>query len=320
MRKRSLLMGIVSLFAGLASAPSALAWNATGHMMVAKQAWDEMTPETRAKATTILRQLPHYEVLLSHMPKDYTDPDAFAFMEASTWPDNIRSNNHPSHAEHHGVWHYVDYPMNPEHVEADPAPVEHWDGTSDPANLLQALEKNEKELADPNTPGDRRAIALCWVLHLVGDIHQPLHATSLFGKKFPTGDKGGNSFLVKGPQGNTGLHSLWDNMMGISRNPFVVEKLLAELKKDPKVSREAMKDRVAVREPAGWAKESYELAAATVYDNAQLAGTTKELLTKDSEAPPLPVGYMEKGHEVAGQRIMLGGHRLADVMEATVGK
>jgi hypothetical protein len=320
MVKRSLLLGIVGLFAGLASTTPALAWNATGHMMVAREAWDEMTPETRAKATAILKQLPHYDLLFKYKPADYTDVDAFAFMEASTWPDNIRSDKHPSHAEHHAVWHYVDYPMNPENVPADPAPVEKWDGTSDPANLLQALEKSEKELADPATPPDRRAIALCWVLHLIGDIHQPLHATSLFGKLYPTGDKGGNSFIVRGPSGNTGLHGIWDTMMGITRKPFAVEKLLERLKTDPKLTRDAMKDQVAVKDPAAWAKESYELAAANVYNNAQLAGTTKELLTDKAESPPLPIGYMEKGRDIAGQRIMLGGHRLADVMEQTAGK
>jgi hypothetical protein len=317
MLKRSLLLGVVSLFAW--GAP-ALAWNATGHMMVAKEAWDEMTPETRAKATAILKRLPHYDLLLKYKPEDYKDADAFAFMEAATWPDSIRSDNHPMHAEHRPVWHYVDYPMNPENVAADPAPVETWDGKSDPVNLLQALDKCEKELADPATPLDRRAIALCWVLHLVGDIHQPLHATSLFGKKYPTGDKGGNAFIVRGPTGNTGLHGIWDNMMGITRKPFAVEKVLEELKKNPKLTRDAMKDQVAVKAPAAWAKESYDLAAANVYDNAQLAGTTKELLTDKAEAPPLPLGYMEKGHAIAGQRIMLGGHRLADVMEQTVAK
>src|SRR4051812_17695203 len=111
MPKRSLLLATCAFL--LASASSAFAWNATGHMMVAKEAWDEMTPENRAKVSAILKNLPHYELLLSHKPKDYADADAFAFMEAATWPDNIRSSSHPSNSEHRGVWHYVDYPMNP---------------------------------------------------------------------------------------------------------------------------------------------------------------------------------------------------------------
>ncbi|HZZ42032.1 MAG TPA: S1/P1 nuclease [Tepidisphaeraceae bacterium] len=317
MLKRSLLLVMAGLFAGLVSAPAALAWNATGHMMVAKEAWDDMSPADRAKATEILKHLPHYDLLLSHMPKDYTDTDAFAFMEAATWPDNIRSESHPSHSEHHGNWHYIDYPVNPDNVPAE-SPIEHWDGHSDPANLLQAMEKCEKELTDPATAPDRRAIALCWVIHLTGDIHQPLHATSLFGKQFPKGDKGGNSFIIKNPNGangSVGLHSLWDNMLGTSRSPFTIDKNIAALQKNPKYSRDAMKDQIAEKDVKTWAKESYDLAVSIVYDNAHLAGASKELMTRDSQPPALPNGYMEKAHAIADQRVMLAGHRLADKLQ-----
>lgn len=324
MMKRSLLVGITGVLAGLSFVQTACAWNATGHMMVAKEAWDEMTPEARKKASDILKQLPHYDLLLKYMPKGYADPDAFAFMEAATWPDNIRSNDHPEHAEHHSRWHYVDYPVNPEKVTGAEEPKEEWDGKSDPENLLQALQKEQKELSDPSTSPDRRAIALCWVLHLVGDIHQPLHATSFYGKDYPTGDKGGNSFWVKGPFGNTGLHSLWDNMLGISRKPDVIEKQVEVLQKDPKLSREGMKEQVAVTDPKAWAKESYDLALSVAYQNAQLQGASKELLHEDpktsANVPPLPVGYVDKGVEIADQRVMLAGHRLADVVQKDVGK
>lgn len=324
MLKRSVVLALAGVVGALSFVQTASAWNATGHMMVAKEAWDEMTPEARTKASEILKGLPHYEVLLKYMPKDYKDPEAFAFMEAATWPDNIRSNDHPSHAEHHPVWHYIDYPVNPDKVAGAEEPKEEWDGKSDPENLLQALQKEEKELSDPSTPADRRAIALCWVLHLVGDIHQPLHATSLFNANYPTGDKGGNSFWVKGPFGNTGLHSLWDNMLGISRKPDVIEKQVGTLEKDPKFSREAMKDQVAVTDPKAWAKESYDLAVAIVYENAHLQGASKELLHEDpktsSNVPPLPVGYMDKAVEIADQRVMLAGHRLADVVQEDVAK
>lgn len=318
---RRTFLGLTTLLAALSFTQTARAWNATGHMMVAKEAWDEMTPAERQKATAILKNLPHFDYVVSHMPKDYSDPDAYAFMEAATWPDNIRSNDHPDHAEHHPTWHYIDYPVNPDNVPGAEMPNETWDGKSDPENILQALQKETKELSDPDTAPDRRAIALCWVIHLVGDIHQPLHATSLFSKSYPTGDKGGNSFLVKGPFGNTGLHSLWDNMLGVSRNPDAIDKQLAPLEKDPKYSREAMKDQIAKTDPKDWAKESYDLALSVVYQNAHLEGASKELLHEDmkkADLPPLPVGYVEKGVALAQRRIMLAGHRLADLLAKTL--
>jgi hypothetical protein len=319
---RRTMLGLSAAIALVACAQPVSAWNATGHMMVARQAWDEMTPDARGKATAILKQLPHHETLLERMPPGYADPDGYAFMQAAVWADNIRSNNHPAHAEHRSHWHYVNYPVNPEKVEGARDPAETWDGTSDPANILQALAKNRKELADPNTPPDRRAVALCWVLHLIGDIHQPLHATALFGQQFPAGDKGGNSFVVKGPFGQTNLHSLWDNMLGITRTPDAVDKTLAGLRANPELSRAAMADDLAKKDPKDWAMESFELARTHAYENAQLAGASSELLRSDKsvEVPPLPVGYMERAQAVAGRRVILAGYRMADAVTEAVGK
>jgi hypothetical protein len=62
--------------------------------------------------------------------------------------------------------------------------------------LLQELPRRQEEVRDPATEAVKRAIALCWVLHLVGDIHQPLHAAALFSKDSLKGDRGGNAAFM----------------------------------------------------------------------------------------------------------------------------
>src|SRR5262249_2944344 len=81
-------------------------------------------------------------------------------------------------------------------------------------NAVQALKLCMTRLKDQNTSGAKKAVYLCWVLHLVADIHQPLHAPSLYSKgRFNQlgGDHGGNSIHVK--QGGK-LHSFWDGLLG----------------------------------------------------------------------------------------------------------
>src|SRR5207244_1603954 len=87
-----------------------------------------------------------------------------------------------------------------------------------PHDILAALQKNVAELGNKDLGGADRAIALCWVLHLVGDIHQPLHACTRYSAQFPAGDQGGNELMVlrDPPYANSqmSLHHLWDSLPG----------------------------------------------------------------------------------------------------------
>jgi len=184
----------------------AFAWNFVGHEVIARIAWDRITPEARESIVAILRQHPALEHdLLKGMPADFGDADLFAFMVAATWPDIIRDKANPWNAtHHHSVWHYINIPIIPEGTDvtllrgAVTGPMEWVEGT-DPANVVQALQKCVTDLADPNLPGPEKAIALSWYLHLAGDLHQPLHAGTLFDARFPEGDRGGNGSMVRSP-------------------------------------------------------------------------------------------------------------------------
>src|ERR1700679_2144695 len=177
---------------GLSASPC-FAWNSTGHEIVALIAYDHLSPAAKTAMINILNKHPRKMEDLLHDTSRLPNDDEAMFVRAATWPDMIRYPTNPmNRTEHHGPWHYVDFPYDSDGIQG-PEPVTKWDGHSEPANLAQAYQKATSELKDPKTTPDRKAIDLCWVEHLVGDIHQPLHAVSWYSKQFPTGDKGGNS-------------------------------------------------------------------------------------------------------------------------------
>jgi hypothetical protein len=284
-------------------------------MLIARLAWDQMTPEQRASASELLKALPHYDDLLVGKPENY-DVELYAFMRAATWPDMIRSDKHPMHAEHHPYWHFINLPINRDGVSG-PTPETQWDGTSDPTNIVQALAKCESDLKNKDLPAERRAIAMCWVLHLVGDLHQPLHAVALFSKDFPNGDRGGNDFMVSDNGRITALHSYWDGIFGNSTGAKEVQRLVDAINENPKLTREAL---AAVLEkhttPTEWTSESADLARRFAY--AELQGVTREVIKLDPShaAPELPAGYAEASRRVADELAALAGYRLGDETRA----
>jgi hypothetical protein len=121
------------------------------------------------------------------------DRDMVLFMQAARWADDIRSNDKQ---HHRALWHYINRPFKP---EGQPASVQI--GQPEPVNILTALAENQNVVKNEND-AERKAIALAWLFHLVGDIHQPLHTAQLFTADYPQGDRGGSEicvqFVVKG--------------------------------------------------------------------------------------------------------------------------
>jgi S1/P1 Nuclease len=91
--------------------------------------------------------------------------------QAARWADDIRSNDKQ---QHRALWHYINWPFKP---EGQPASVQIRE--AEPVNILTALVENQKIVRNDTDP-ERRAIALAWLFHLVGDIHHPLHTAQLF--------------------------------------------------------------------------------------------------------------------------------------------
>ena len=320
----------VASFLTLAAARPAFGWNYTGHRMIATIAYDELKPEVRAKVDAILRAHPRYEKdLLGEIPQGYDRPERFAFAMSASWPDIIRSQSNPMHlTPHRPMWHFINVPFTlPNSPPAAPATVPASDAPAatqpasaqGPRDVVEAIAKNRDDLRNPNLPDAQKAVAICWLGHLVGDLHQPLHATTLFSAQFPDGDRGGNRFIVHRQRRNQNLHAIWDEMLGEQTSPMMIDYLAAAARNDPKFKRDAMPE-VSAGDPDVWKMESHVLGKEFAYQNGALAGASEADIQRDPTitVPALPDGYIRDAEPIALRRAALAGLRLADLLNAAL--
>jgi hypothetical protein len=130
--------------------------------------------------------------------------DAFFFAEVATWPDLVRSGPRKPLFDH-AAWHFADHFWST--VKGKPK----QDTTKGPAaeNAFERLTHFEQALKADHTAKPDNAIAIAWMLHLMGDLHQPLHNAARETKAFPNGDRGGNDFPL---DGKMKLHKYWDDI------------------------------------------------------------------------------------------------------------
>lgn len=302
------------------------AWNDTGHMTVALVAYRQLSDHQKQQIAAVLKQHPHYQLYLSAQPPQGVNLDEWVFIRAATWPDFVRPSRPGGDEEfknatithyHNAPWHYVDIP----YVE-DPK-RSHLDPTTLPSkpqpNAITAFDLNFRQLQSFATKPQDRAVALAWVEHLVGDIHQPLHATTMFSLDHISGDKGGNDDAVRVEGGVINLHAFWDDAAGTSPDylaiKFNADEIAGSKSCDPANIPEYKTDRTF----SSWADESYNDAIAMVYLDGRLKTAPYPLYLSHaldaSEVPALPPGYAETARALALQRISLAGHRLADQLK-----
>ncbi len=211
----SLIASLILIILALLPFPAS-AWNIPGHLLsgiIAYQVLQQENPRTIEKVKAVLEKHPWYVTNGRRGFKTFRLLTAtwWLFMQAARWPDELRITDRQ---HHRGMWHYINWPFKP---EGQPASVEIRE--PEPVYILTALTENEhvvKKEADPV----RRAIALAWLFHLVGDIHQPLHTAQIFTVDHPNGDRGGNEICIRVTQ--TGqpmdLHRFWDGVITSSSN------------------------------------------------------------------------------------------------------
>lgn len=296
----------------LVLAPSAFTWNDRGHMLAAIIAYQNLNPEVRDQVNTILKAHPQRDLLEAGGPATGPDLDMWVFAKAATWPDLVRGTTNPLHnAEHHATWHYINLPVALDGMNM-PLPPTTWDGRSNPDNLVQAMAKVTKEITATETTPDRKAMALCWIEHLTGDIHQPLHAVALFSKQFPKGDKGGNAFAVKRGDTPTNLHSYWDNVLGNGTSLDTIKKQIEGFKANPELARATLMGPKPSGEAKDWASESASIAKASAYRDGQLKGVAHSGGDYAKDTPALPSDYESQAKAIAAKQVVLAGYRLAD--------
>jgi hypothetical protein len=286
------------------SAP-AYSWNNTGHMVAARLAWQKLDQDQRAKAVQILRKHPHYEEFLTtDRPSGFTE-DEWVFLRAATWPDWVR--NHHKKQFHHGSWHFINYPFVPPGSSIDPASHEPPAGEE---NIVRQLGVATKKIKSGSQ--EDKAVFMCWLLHLVGDEHQPLHTTALFSEQFPDGDRGGNLAYVVLHEGanKTKLHPMWDGLLGKSTSASAIGKVVKEvnamLAENPDLIKNDLENHATFE---SWAKESFEIAKASAYLNGQLPIGEEDEDSSDIDVAP--EDYAKNAGRVARVQIAKAGARLA---------
>ena len=164
--------------------------------VVAYQVLQQENPPTIEKVKAALEKHPWYanqwHARLQDVPA--ADHGVVLFMQATRWADDIRNNDKQ---QHRALWHYINWPFKP---EGQPPSVQTREPES--VNILTAMAENQRIVANENNVG-RKAIALAWLFHLVGDIHQPLHTAQLFSVDYPKGDRGRERNLRASDSGGT---------------------------------------------------------------------------------------------------------------------
>jgi hypothetical protein len=301
----------------LAAVPAARAWDDFGHMEVAAVAFQRLTPAARKRVAALLRRNPSYANWIVGARE--VDRDRVAFLRAATWADAIKSDRSykddeqgdPSAAQNRGYgdllrhkyWHYIDRPFSP-----DGTPL---GGTRAP-NAATQNALFIAVLAAPGGDDGLKSYDLTWLLHLVGDIHQPLHCVSRFDRDAPAGDDGGNKVKITGnrapaicedprycPYGPPGeLHAFFDVLTGQSYCIAAVEGAAAALPR-------AKASEVQISDEMAWVDEGFQLAQTKIYVAPIGVG-----------AGPFPIdaAYQRAAAALARQRIGLAGARLANLL------
>lgn len=231
---------------------AAHAWGGDGHRVIALLAERQLTPEARKEVARLLALEPG-ETLAS----------------VSTWADEHRS---PQTA----AWHYVNFPR-------DSCTYDAQRDCPDGKCVVEAINRQTEVLLS-NATDEKRLTALKYLVHLAGDVHQPLHAGYL-------DDKGGNTYQLQAFMRGSNLHALWDT------------GLIKSLEEDPTVIANRLAAKTTANHNSDWKP------AQAAEESCRIVGTI-------GFYPERRVGgdYIQRYLPVVEQRLQMAGKRLADLL------
>lgn len=297
-----------------------LAWDDTGHQVIASMAWKLLTP-------------PVQEKILKLFPDDLKTPDPIIFFRAqrapsdsekkplitynhvtiANWMDDIRDDsNSKSMAE----WHYIDRPFFdgiPERLAIQGSPNAR-EKIVEMIGVLKKVRNFDRSDADHSDDRYKAAFAVAVLSHLIGDVHQPLHAVARYSEGLEDGDQGGNLFPLRFPKAPK-LHLFWDAAGGL----FDHVKLGRDFDETQRKQLDEFSQRVLDRwnpqanveawhnfNPEDWIAESYKIGVEQVYKGIKPFGE--------------PDGaYTEKTEQISAERIGMAAYRLALILNGTLG-
>lgn len=264
-RSAPALAGLLTALALLAGPGVAGAWGFNGHRMIGELAERELPASVRAEIRELL-----------------ADEPSPTLAAVSTWPDEVRGEEAWRHT---GRWHFLNFPR-------DSCRFSQRRDCPEGSCIVGAIESQLKVLADRRRTRAERAVALKFVVHLIGDLHQPLHAGY-------ADDRGGNDEQIRFGMRGLNLHGFWDSTLLDTRELHWTE-YARELGSTPLPPPGRMGGRAAVR----WAQESCHLI-----ESAQIYPERRRI---DRE-------YVERQRPVAEAQLRLAASRLAAALKEALG-
>ncbi|PCH58980.1 MAG: hypothetical protein COC19_07955, partial [SAR86 cluster bacterium] len=239
----------ILIFLSLLLSGQSFAWDAATHRLISNLAISRLSEYQRIRLINILKQHPRFdEDFTAAMPRQVAQLNKqnqipWLLGQAAIWPDLVRSlKGEMRDSYHRPNWHYIDgaWLRGAARIQGNVylgiEPLADIEGRSanqvidrinSVDNIVLALDYNSWLFSDTNSSVQEQAIALCWVMHLIADIHNPVHSGSLFSKVlFPFGDSGGNGIATR--DGN--LHSNWDRALSGLNTSFNIQDLTKEFK------------------------------------------------------------------------------------------
>ncbi len=290
------------------------AWNDTGHMTVTELAWRAMSSSERNAVTQLLQQHPHYDELLNKNIPSNADPAEWIFLRASTWPDMVRPPK-AAHIQkyHRDVWHYINIPFV---AAADQGTIHASDHPPKITNVVERLAVIEADLRSSSLPAADRAVALCWYLHLMGDLHQPLHSVAWFSATFndADGDKGGNDVAIQPHSAAKKLHSYWDQLLGTGESYTFIDHKADEIKELWPASK--LQKEFKHKTYQSWADESYNAAVAFAYLDGNVPHAKWVNGITAAQIPDLDTSYEDNARMIAKRRAAVAGIRLGQKLKS----
>lgn len=311
----------------LATLPIAWAWWDNGHMLTAEIARQQLS-ENEIKT-------------INGLLEDWSDefPGTSDLVTAAVWPDQLKCGSHSAICRREQLenihlfdpWHFDEKPYNPDGMKL-PEGTDQWMPNPSASFTLTSA------MVSMGTSNSRFTFnfMLRWVLHIVGDIHQPLHTANGFFNDtnrgyLPNGDRGGNRIPVLSPCGANNLHFYWDSAAceyllnwspGFAERGALTANASSLIAEHPKSSFSGRYDTAPLnncwselrqtgrKDPrafdtcqqvfVSWVNDTFDIAVAGVYN-----------ISKNTE---IPAKYAAWAKELARKQIALGGYRLGDFL------
>lgn len=242
------------------------AWGPKGHRLVAGLASGELTPQSRTEVARLLR--------------GETEP---TLAGVANWADDLRQHN-PNLGKRSARWHYVN-------LAEDDCRYRPSADCPDGDCLIEAIVHQRDLLADRRQPAAVRAQALKFLVHFVGDAHQPLHAGD-------ARDRGGNTIQIQLDGKGSNLHWLWDGEV-IASAQMSERRYLQHLQRMPMPAHA----RIGIDDPATWAEASCRIVLRDGF------------YPKRAKIGP---AYFSQWRPTADEQLRIAGHRLAALLNAAL--